>query len=167
MGLSLCPLVKNSPLGTRTSQSTEPKFVSVRSTNSSSVLLGVMVIGNAPTCIAWFPDTCILLEDKTSDVSDLDCTLSLEDGAVLEEDPCRVSFPNLCPSYIFKRPSYCDSELVVASLWYCIGKNQEIPWSYSHCHTSFNVIIKFIQYYVSVSKTLYKSSEGPDKALLA
>lgn len=66
MGLSLCPSGKDSPSGTRTSQSTDPKFVAMRSTSSTSMSLGVMVSKITVTSTTWVPDPCILFEDKAA-----------------------------------------------------------------------------------------------------
>lgn len=98
----------------------------MRSTNSPSMSLGVMVVDTAAVS-TWFPDSCTLLKDKTSDdgIWFRVCTLSPEDDAVLEDYSCRVSFSNLCLSCIFKRSNYCAAELV-ASLWSCMGRNEWI-----------------------------------------
>lgn len=62
-------------------------------------------------------------------VCDSECTLSPEDGAVLEENPGRVSFPNC----VLKRSKYCASKLE-ASLWSCIW--EITSGSFSHVSTA-------------------------------
>ena len=89
-------------MGTRTCKFTEPKSVAVRGTISPSMSLEqgylrsrlLPLLGSQTHVLYWKAKHQMM-------VFDLECTLIPADDVILEEKPCRVSYPNLCFSCTF------------------------------------------------------------------
>lgn len=119
-------------LGTRTSRPTEPRRCRMEEAQTPpSGSLGMMAMKATSTSTLRFPEPCLLSTQRHVIIIDLRVYCVLEVSAPSSQG----IISKLTPPWHLQKAA--PSLRPAAPGWHVIGKDQWIPWSYTHCCISF------------------------------